>query len=59
MAYERKTVDEYHIMTNYGCGWETECVEDTLAEAKQRWREYRENTHAAVKIQKRRVAKND
>jgi hypothetical protein len=55
MAYVRKTIDEYNIITNYGYGWETECTEETLKEAKQRAKEYRENTNAQIKIEKKRV----
>lgn len=55
--YIRKTVDVYHIVTNYGYGWETECTESTLQEAKQTARAYRENTNAMVKIIKKREVK--
>jgi len=55
MAYVRKTRDEYNIVTNYGYGWETECCEFTYKEAKQTAKEYRENTNAQVKIEKKRV----
>ena len=54
MAYTRKTTDRYDIMTNYGYGWECECSEYTRAEAKQTAKEYRENTTAAVRIEKHR-----
>ena len=54
MAYKRKTIDRYDIMTNYGYGWECECCEYTWREAKQTAKEYRENTNAAVKIEKHR-----
>jgi hypothetical protein len=52
--YIRKTRDVWHIMTNYGYGWECECVEYTWKEAKQTAREYRENTNASVRIEKHR-----
>ena len=52
--YIRKTRDVWHIMTNYGYGWECECVEYTLQEAKQTAREYRENIRGAVRIEKHR-----
>lgn len=58
MAYVRKTKDEYNIVTNYGYGWEIECTEETCKEAKQRLKEYRENTNAQVKIEKKRVKIN-
>ena len=40
---QRKTRDRYDIETNYGYGWEAEDCEYTLAEAKARLAEYREN----------------
>ena len=55
MAYIRKTRDEWHIMTNYGYGWECENVETTLADAKRSAREYRENTKACVRVEKHRI----
>jgi hypothetical protein len=39
----RKMKDEYEIQGNYGCGWEVECTEFTRKEAKERFKEYREN----------------
>lgn len=57
MAYQRKTVDRYDIITNYGYGWECECSEYTRKEARQRVKEYRENTNAAVRIEKHREPK--
>lgn len=54
MAYQRKTRDRYDIMTNYGYGWEAEVSEYTYKEAKQTAKEYRENTRAAVRIEKHR-----
>lgn len=57
MAYQRKTTDEYHIMANYGYGWESECVCDTLAEARTDLKAYRENGGGSYYIQKRRVRK--
>lgn len=54
MAYQRKTRDRWDIMTNYGYGWECECSEYTWKEAKQTAKEYRENTRAAVRIEKHR-----
>jgi len=55
MAYTRKTKDIYNIVTNYGYGWEVECTEETYEEAKQRLKEYRENTNAQIKLEKKRV----
>lgn len=43
MAYQRKTIDRWDIMSNYGYGWECECSEYTRQEARQRLKEYREN----------------
>jgi hypothetical protein len=36
-------IKEYIISGNYGQGWEELHTEETLAEAKQRLKEYREN----------------
>lgn len=56
MTYIRKTKDEYQLHINYGQGWEHEISEDTLKEAKQRQKEYRENCpQYPTKIVKRRV----
>lgn len=59
MAYVRKTYDEYEIVTNYGYGWEVECTEETLKEARQRKKEYIENASGlqGIRIVKRRVRK--
>lgn len=54
MSYTRKTRDRWDIMTNYGYGWECEVSEYTWPEAKQTAKEYRENTTAAVRIEKHR-----
>jgi hypothetical protein len=50
MGYKRKTVDEYQIFTDYGYGVEHELTEDTLAEARQRVKEYRENCRELISI---------
>lgn len=42
--YKRKTRDRYDIETNWGYGWEVECSEYTYSEARQRLKEYRENS---------------
>ena len=57
MAYERKTRDEWHIECNYGYGdgWECEAIEGSFKEARQRRKEYRENSPYPVRIIKRRV----
>jgi hypothetical protein len=54
MAYKRKTVDRWDIMTNYGYGWECENSEYTLKDAKRSLREYRENTRADIRLEKHR-----
>ena len=59
MAYKRKTVDRWDIVTNYGYGWGVECSEYSYKEAKQTAKEYRENTTAQVLIEKHREAIND
>lgn len=55
MAYKRKTYDEWTIQGNYGYGWDDECSETTLREAKQRLKEYRENGGGTYRLVKRRI----
>ena len=56
MAYIRKTKDEYILLSNYGYGWEEELTEDTLTEAKEQLRTYKENCpQAQYKIKKKRT----
>lgn len=43
MQYERKTHNEYTLMSNYGYGWEEETAWDNYKDAKQGLKEYREN----------------
>jgi hypothetical protein len=52
--YKRKTRDVYIIMANYGYGWEEECQADTLPEAKQNLKEYRENGGGQYKLKIKR-----
>lgn len=52
--YKRKTRDRWDIMTNYGYGWECECSAYSFSEAKADAKAYRENTAAAVRIEKHR-----
>lgn len=52
--YIRKTRDVWYIMTNYGYGWECECIETSYKEAKENYKAYRENTTALVRIEKHR-----
>ena len=54
MAYKRKTIDRWDIMTNYGYGWECENSEYTWKDAKRSVREYRENVRADVRLEKHR-----
>ena len=54
MAYKRKTIDRWDIMTNYGYGWECENSEYTLKDAKRSVREYRENVQGDVRLEKHR-----
>lgn len=53
-TYVRKTRDRWDIVTNYGYGWECECSEYTLAEAKKTYHEYQENAcgRYAVRLEK-------
>lgn len=55
--YKRKTTDEYHILTNYGYGWEHETTELTWKEAKAQRKCYLENASGLqdIKIKKVRV----
>lgn len=59
MAYIRKTCDRYDIETNYGYGWDVECSEDTLKEARRTVKEYEENARGllGIRIKKRRIRK--
>ena len=41
--YKRKTRDRWDIETNYGYGWEAECCEYTIKEAREQYRCYLEN----------------
>ena len=54
--YKRKTTDIYNIVTNYGYGWEIECSESTLKEAKQTKKAYLDNARElkGIRIEKRR-----
>lgn len=55
--YERKTIDRWDILTNYGHGWEVENSEYTKADAKRSYREYKENCGGQVRLEKHREAK--
>lgn len=56
MAYIRKTKDVYVLLSNYGYGWEEELEEDTLKEAKEQLKTYRENCpNYQYRLKKKRV----
>ena len=56
--YQRKTFDEFQIQGNYGYGFEEVVSEATLAEAKQRLKEYRVNERGiSFRIVKKRIKK--
>lgn len=61
MAYVRKTRDVWHIQGWYCAehGWETECTEDTRAEALQRLKEYRANSSYGYRLRKGREKLED
>ena len=52
--YKRKTVDRWDIMGNYGYGWDCECSEYSLREARKTLQEYRENGTGAYCLEKHR-----
>lgn len=54
MARQRTTRDTWELWTNYGYGWECECIEFTRQDIRARLKEYRENTHAQLQVKKRR-----
>ena len=56
LMYTRKTRDRWDIMTNWGYGWECECSEYTLSEARKTYREYRDNSDGrfSVRLEKHR-----
>ena len=43
MAYRRKTKDEYHLQGDYGIGYETVTVDETMKESREMRKCYREN----------------
>ena len=60
MAYKRKTIDVWEIQGNYyGCyGFECVSTEETIKDAKQTLKEYRENEKGiSFRIVKKRVKK--
>lgn len=56
MPYKRKTCDEFHLLVDYGQGFEHETTESTRKEIRARLKEYRENCpEYPVVWRKRRV----
>jgi hypothetical protein len=54
MKKNNKYLYGYNISSNYGHGWEVECFEDTKDEARQRLKEYEENTLYPVRMTRSR-----
>ena len=52
--YQRKTIDRWDIMTNYGYGWECENSEYTRKDAIRSYKEYRDNIQGRVRLEKHR-----
>jgi hypothetical protein len=50
-----KYIYGYEIQGNYGQGWECECYEETFKEARQRIKEYRENSPYPVRMVDKRI----
>lgn len=62
MAYQRKTIDTFEILTNYGYGdgWEHECTEFSYRAARETRRVYLENVPGGrVRIRARRDRKSN
>ena len=59
MGYVRKTKDRWDIETNYGYGWEVECSEYTLKEAKEQIKCYRDNVDKYGRGQSRLVKRKE
>lgn len=61
MAYVRKTIDRWDILTNWGYGWDVECSEYTRAEAIKVYRQYRDNASGrySVRLVKKREKKEN
>ena len=59
---QRTTRDTWHILVNYGQGWEHECTEFSWKDAREQLKCYRENQPAyPVKARKKRepIGKDD
>ena len=52
--YQRKTIDRWDLMSNYGYGWECEVSYGSYAEAKTDLKIYRENGGGIYKLEKHR-----
>jgi hypothetical protein len=62
MAYIRKTTDEWHILSDYGCGYGLECIGayDNCKEAKIDMMCYRKNTpQYSYKLVTKRIPKSE
>lgn len=51
MAYQRKTIDRWDIMANYGDGWFCECSCYNWPEARKTVIQYRENGSGLYKLE--------
>lgn len=56
-AYVRKTVDVWHVLVDYGQGWEHECSEASRKEAREQVKTYRANQNYPVTFKKVREKK--
>jgi len=59
MARERKTIDVWHVLVDYGQGYEHECTEFHHFAAIEQRRTYRANCPYPVKIKRTREKKSD
>ena len=58
MTYQRKTVDEWQLQSNWGYGWDVELVEDTFKAAREQRNCYRNNCPTLpLRIVKKRIPK--
>lgn len=57
MAYERKTIDRWDLMANYGDGWEAEWSDYSRQAAMQTLRKYSENGPGIYRLEKHREPK--
>lgn len=66
MSYERKTYDEYQLITNYGYGEEVECTYDNAREMREDFKRYLEERRLGylpnllyVTVKHRRIRKEN